>query len=63
MTYSLLDEDEYEYNRLHMGYPEEIDHILKRNVQKLISWIRQRKGPFAADFIDIWYDRYLSYRS
>ncbi|MCJ7843320.1 DUF402 domain-containing protein [Lederbergia sp. NSJ-179] len=63
MTYSLLDEDEYEYNRLHMGYPEEIDNILKQNVEKLIYWIRQRQGPFSADFIDIWYDRYLSYRS
>ncbi len=37
-----------------------IDHILKRNVDKLVRWIRQRKGPFAPDFIDIWYERYLT---
>ncbi len=62
MTYTLLDEDEYEYHRKKMGYPDVIDHILKRNVDKLIYWIHQRKGPFAADFTDRWYDRYLTYR-
>ena len=63
MTFSLLDEDEYEQNRKLMGYPDVIDHILKKNVDKLVRWIRQRKGPFSAEFIDIWYDRYLTYRS
>ncbi len=62
MTFNLLDEDEYEFHKKLMNYPEEIDGILKENVAKLISWIRQRKGPFAPDFIDIWYERYLSYR-
>lgn len=63
MTYAILDEDEYEYNREHMGYPDVIDQILKQNIDKLIRWIRQRKGPFSPDFVDIWYDRYLSYRN
>lgn len=63
MTYTILDEDEYEYNREHMGYPDVIDQILKQNIDKLIRWIRQRKGPFSPDFVDIWYDRYLSYRN
>ncbi|AJO21765.1 DUF402 domain-containing protein [Mycobacterium avium subsp. hominissuis] len=61
MTFTLLDEDEYEYHRKKMGYPDVIDHILKRNVDILIHWIRQRKGPFSPDFIDIWYERYLTY--
>jgi protein associated with RNAse G/E len=59
MTYTLLDEDEYAEHRKQMGYPDVIDHILKRNVDKLIKWIEQRKGPFAPDFVDIWYDKYL----
>ncbi|CAM4232260.1 nucleoside tri-diphosphate phosphatase [Lederbergia lenta] len=63
MTYSLLDEDEYEFHRMQMKYPDVIDHILKRNVDKLVYWIRQRKGPFSPDFIDIWYERFLMYRS
>lgn len=62
MTYTLLDEDEYEEHRRLMGYPDIIDRILKANVTKLIRWIRQKKGPFAPDFIDNWYDRYLTYR-
>ncbi|RLQ92369.1 nucleoside tri-diphosphate phosphatase [Falsibacillus albus] len=62
MTFNLLDEDEYEQHRKQMGYPNVIDEILKRNVDKLVRWIRQRKGPFAPDFIDIWYERYLTYR-
>lgn len=61
MTYTLLDEDEYELHRRKMDYPEVIDHILRRNVDKLVRWIRQRKGPFAPEFIDEWYERYLFY--
>ncbi|CAM3858512.1 DUF402 domain-containing protein [Mesobacillus zeae] len=62
MTFNLLDEDEYERHRKEMQYPEVIDQILKYNVDKLIYWIRQRKGPFAPDFIDTWYERFLTYR-
>jgi protein associated with RNAse G/E len=62
MTYILLDEDEYERHRREMNYPSVIDRILKNNVEKLIKWIQQRKGPFAPDFIDTWYEKFLSYR-
>ena len=58
MTYTILDEDEYEQHKKEMNYPEEIDGILDRNVEKLISWIKQRKGPFAPDFIEAWTNRY-----
>ena len=62
MTYTLLDEDEYEKHRKEMNYPEVIDRILHNHVEELKGWIRQRKGPFAPDFIDIWYERVLTYR-
>ncbi|WP_078381749.1 nucleoside tri-diphosphate phosphatase [Sutcliffiella halmapala] len=62
MTFILLDEDEYEKHRNEMKYPDVIDKILRSNVNTLISWIRQRKGPFAPDFIDLWYERYLTYQ-
>ncbi|WP_050614060.1 nucleoside tri-diphosphate phosphatase [Bacillus testis] len=62
MTFQLLDEDEYERHRRQMNYPDVIDGILKKNVNQLIFWIRQRKGPFSAEFIDSWYERYLTYR-
>jgi len=63
MTYVLLDEDEYEEHRKLMGYPDVIDKILKANMEKLIDWIHQKKGPFAPDFVDQWYERFLTYRS
>ena len=58
MTYTILDEDEYEQHKKEMKYPEEIDGILERNIEKLISWIKQRRGPFAPDFIEAWTSRY-----
>ncbi|WP_243291646.1 DUF402 domain-containing protein [Bacillus sp. FJAT-47783] len=61
MTYILLDEDEYERHRREMNYPEVIDRILKNNVNKLVTWIRGRKGPFSPEFIDRWYEQYLTY--
>lgn len=63
MTFNILDEDEYELHSKQMNYPKEIDYILKKNMNDLIRWIRERKGPFAPDFIDNWYERYLTYRS
>lgn len=63
MTYVLLDEDEYEEHRKLMGYPDVIDKILKANMEKLIDWICQKKGPFAPDFVDQWYERFLTYRN
>ncbi|MCM3598466.1 DUF402 domain-containing protein [Metabacillus idriensis] len=61
MTYIILDEDEYEYHRKKMNYPDVIDLILKSNLEKLLRWIRQKKGPFSAEFIDEWYERYLTH--
>ncbi|RNF38172.1 DUF402 domain-containing protein [Planococcus salinus] len=62
MSYTLLDEDEYEDHKRQMGYPEVIDQILHRNVDKLIGWIKQRRGPFAPDFIEVWTNRYQFHR-
>ena len=62
MTYHLLDEDEYESHKKLMKYPRALDAILNNNMDHLIRWIRQRKGPFSPDFVDTWYERYLTYR-
>ncbi len=63
MTYVLLDEDEYEKHRVLMNYPKELDGILRKNVNSLIQNIHQRKGPFASDFVDMWYEQFLLYRN
>lgn len=62
MSYTLLDEDEYEQHKKEMNYPPVIDSILKANVNKLINWIQQRRGPFAPDFIEAWTNRYEFYK-
>jgi hypothetical protein len=62
MTFELLDEDEYEEHKVIMNYPRVLDRILYSNVDYLMRWIRQRQGPFSPDFVDQWYERYLTYR-
>lgn len=61
MTYDLLDEDEYEMHKNQMNYPEILDKILYKNVEQLLSWVSQKKGPFSPGFIDQWYERFLMY--
>ncbi|MFS0752475.1 DUF402 domain-containing protein [Oceanobacillus sp. 1P07AA] len=61
MTFQLLDEDEYEEHRNLMNYPQVIDRILHQQLEILIRWIRQGKGPFSPDFVDNWYEMYLTY--
>lgn len=63
MTYNLLDEDEYEQHKREMSYPNVIDHILRRNVEKLIGMIRAKKGPFAPEFVHSWYKRYVTIKN
>ncbi|ALZ88307.1 nucleoside tri-diphosphate phosphatase [Aerococcus urinaeequi] len=54
----LLDVDEYKDHRQLMGYSSDIDAILKDNVQELVRWINEEKGPFSKEYVDIWYERY-----
>ncbi|MBU5595647.1 DUF402 domain-containing protein [Amphibacillus sp. MSJ-3] len=63
MTYTLLDEDEYHLHRELMNYPQVLDQILRNNVDYLIQMIRQRKGPFSFEYVEQWYELFLTYRS
>ncbi|MGY0692522.1 nucleoside tri-diphosphate phosphatase [Virgibacillus sp. FSP13] len=62
MTFDILDEDEYAEHKEQMNYSLVIDHILHQHLEYLLSWIRQRKGPFSPGFVDQWYEMYLTYR-
>ncbi|GFZ90435.1 UPF0374 protein [Compostibacillus humi] len=62
MTYEILDIDEYNEHKKVMNYPDVLDKILHNHIDYLIKWIRQGKGPFSPDFVDNWYERYLTYR-
>lgn len=60
MTFDILDKDEYEKHKAEMEYPYDIDQILHHNLDELLGWIRHRQGPFAPDFINRWYEKYLT---
>ena len=54
----LLDVDEYEIHGIKYNYPKEIDSILNENVNTLVSWIREERGPFSEEYVELWYNRY-----
>lgn len=58
MTCKVLDEDEYELHGKQMGYPEDIDRILRNHMNRLFFWIRTRKGPFEDNFVQNCYSQY-----
>ncbi|WP_018923335.1 nucleoside tri-diphosphate phosphatase [Salsuginibacillus kocurii] len=62
MTYKILDEDEYAVHKRSMGYPVDVDLCVRAGMKELQSWICQGKGPFAPQFVESWYERFLSYR-
>ena len=45
-TYKILDKSEYKYHKVKMDYPEEIDIILKRELNELIKMVEKKEGPF-----------------
>lgn len=62
MTYTILDEEEYEEHRKQMNYPDTIMFEVKRGLEELLSLIHQKKGPFEVDYVERWYERYLQYK-
>lgn len=62
MTYNLLDEEEYKEHSRIMNYPPMVDEKVWNGVRELQSWIYQGKGPFAPQFVEQWYERYLFFR-
>jgi protein associated with RNAse G/E len=62
MSYRLLDEDEYSLHRRKMNYPKKLDNILRHHVDELISWIKEKQGPFQPEFVEKWYERFKAYQ-
>ena len=57
-NYRILDEEEYEQHALMMGYTDELDNILKKQLDRLIRLVAKRKGPFDENFTRHWYHVY-----
>ena len=59
-SYKILDKSEYKYHKTKMEYPEEIDVILKRELNDLIKMAEKKEGPFNRENIKKKLDIYNS---
>lgn len=57
-SFKVLDRGEYNYHKIKMDYPEEIDLILKEELTNLINMVRLKEGPFAPNVISTYYNMY-----
>lgn len=62
MTYDILDRDEFELHKKKMKYPPHIVRQVEKGLEEVLSLIHQQKGPFAAEYIEHWYERFLYYK-
>jgi protein associated with RNAse G/E len=60
--YKILDEYEFNKHRREMDYPEEIQKIVRSQMNKLIDMIYRKEGPFKPGFAKYWYDLYRKMR-
>lgn len=56
--YFLLDEDEYNQHKKIYRYDNDLDTILRYNLEKLQTWIDKNYGPFSKEFTKIWIENY-----
>ncbi len=56
--YRVLDQDEYKEHAKQMGYSKELDYILNKQLDKLITMAKNKRGPFAEEFTEHWYHEY-----
>ena len=57
-NYRILDQEEYRLHAKEMGYSEEFDSILKKQLDILIKNALANKGPFNENFTKKWYKFY-----
>ena len=58
-SFKVLDRGEYQYHKKKMNYSEEIDKILKSELDTLINMERKNEEPFDKEIIDKYYEKYL----
>lgn len=60
LSYVVLDEEEFAIHSQQMNYPPEVTARVKRAVNEVISWIREKRGAFHPGFVERWYERFLT---
>ena len=56
--FKILDRNEYQYHKKVMKYGKELDKIINQVLTELIELKKQNKGPFQANFIYSYYQKY-----
>ena len=56
--YRVLDKNEYKYHKKIMHYPDEIDFIVKKELEALIEMKKNNEIPFNKEIIDKYYEKY-----
>ena len=62
-NYKVLDRNEYRYHRKIMKYSEELDFILKKEMENVIEMKEKNIGPFDKKINDYYYEKFLSLNS
>lgn len=60
--FRILDQNEYKYHKRIMRYSNELDWIIKTELQKLISLKKKEKSPFCKEEIDKYYQKYVNFK-
>lgn len=58
-TYSILDENEYEYHSQIMNYPKEIMDLCESEMNSLIEMIKNKENPFNSAYINEYLMKYF----
>ena len=61
-SYQIIDQDEFEENRVKYNYPKHISRSIMKGTAELEDWIRGRKDPFNETFFNHWFYAYFNSR-
>jgi protein associated with RNAse G/E len=61
--YKVLDRGEYKYHKDLMNYSDDLDFILKKELEDLISMAKEKKFPFDKNMVFEYYEEYKSLNS
>lgn len=56
--YRILDKNEYNYHKKIMHYSNELDEIIKSELESLIEMKKNNEGPFDKDVVEKYYKKY-----
>jgi len=61
--YKILDKNEYKYHKKIMNYSEDLDLIIKKELEKLINIKKQNIGPFDIRVVNEYLEKFKKYKN